>query len=494
MTFEEYRRHDATALAELIRTKQVSAAEVLEAALQRAEAVNPRINAIIHPLYDLAKKQLARLPEQAPFAGVPFLLKDLAIEYAGTPFSEGCAGLRDNVSRQTSVIVHRLEQAGLLFIGKTNTPEFGLTPYTEPQAFGPTCNPWQPDRTPGGSSGGSAAAVAAGITPFATASDGGGSIRIPASCCGLFGLKPSRGRITLGPQIGDAWQGASMEHCVSRSVRDSAALLDAIHGASPGDPYQIAPPTGSYLNDSRQLPGQLRIGFTTTHTLGQEVHADCQAAVTHTARLLEKLGHQVAPVEHPFQRSDLTEAFLYMIFGETAATVKGLEERLGRPATRHDVEPNTWSIALIGRTISAERFVSARRRWNDVARRMAAFHQEYDLLLTPTTALPPFPIGHLQPTPAERRLVGLVNRLGLGQLALGKIDELAEKVFTYIPFTPLANMTGQPSMSVPLHWNAEGLPVGSMFTASFGREDLLFRLAGQLEIAQPWFERWPELT
>ncbi len=493
MTFEEYRRYDATALAALIRQKELAASEALEIAIERAEAVNPRINAIIHPLYDLARQQLGQRPPAAPFSGIPFLLKDLTIEYAGTPFSEGCAGLRGQVSRQTSALVQRMEQTGLLFIGKTNTPEFGLTPYTEPQSFGPTRNPWNPERTPGGSSGGSAAAVAAGITPFATASDGGGSIRIPASCCGLFGLKPSRGRLTLGPQHGEGWQGAVMEHCVSRSVRDSAALLDAVHGDLPGDPYLTAPPAGTYLEASLQRPEALRIAFTSAHTLGQEVHADCRAAVDHAAHLLEDLGHQVEEVENPFRREDLTEVFLLMILGETAATVRALEERLGRPATRHDVEPNTWTIALMGRTISAEQFVSAKRRWNDVGRRMASFHQKYDLLLTPTVALPPFPIGQLQPTSAEKRLVEFVNRFDLGRLALRNLDRLAEKVFAYIPFTPLANMTGQPSMSVPLYWNDEGLPVGSMFTAPFGREDILFQLAGQLEEAQPWFDRVPDI-
>lgn len=493
MDFQEYRQYDALGLAALIRKKEIVSSELLELAIERAEAVNPRLNAIIYPLYERARRQALVTSPETPFAGVPFLLKDLTIELAGTPYSQGCAALRDNVSVQTSEMVRRLEEAGLVFLGKTNTPEFGLTPYTEPKAFGPTRNPWDLSRTPGGSSGGSAAAVAAGITPMATASDGGGSIRIPASCCGLFGLKPSRGRVSLGPQHGEGWQGAAMENCVTRSVRDSAALLDVIRGNMPGDPFPAHAPQRPYLEEVGRTPDTLRVGFSVDHPLGQELDPSCVEAVRKTATLLESLGHQVEEVDFPFHRQDLAESFIFMIMGETAATVNNLQAQLGRPPTRRDVEPNTWALTLLGKSLTAEQFVTARRQWNEVARRMGAFHQRYDLLLTPVTAMPPFPIGTLQPSAGERRLINFVNRFNLGWLAKSNINQLAEKVFSYIPFTPLANMTGQPSMSVPMHWTDEGIPVGSMFTAPMGREDMLYRLAGQLERAQPWFEKTPPL-
>jgi amidase len=493
MNFQEYRQYDALGLAELIRKKEILSSEVLELAIARAEAVNPKLNAIIYPFYERARRQVAVTSPETPFAGVPFLLKDLSIELAGTPFSQGCSALRGNESIRTSEMVRRLEESGLVFLGKTNTPEFGLTPYTEPQAFGPTHNPWDLSCTPGGSSGGSAAAAAAGIVPLATGSDGGGSIRIPASCCGLFGLKPSRGRVSMGPQYGELWQGATMENCLSRSVRDSAALLDVIRGNMPGDPFPVHTPKRPYLEEVDKTPDTLHIGFSVDHPLGHQVDPECVEAVRKTAALLENLGHQVEEVPFLFQRRDLAEAFIFMIMGETAATVSNLQEHLGRPPTRRDVEPSTWALALLGRSLSAEQFVMAIHRWNEVARRSGEFHQRYDILLTPVTAMPPFQTGHLQPSGAERQLISLVNRFNLGWLAKSNIDQLAEKIFSYIPFTPLANMTGQPSMSVPLHWTEEGLPVGSMFTAPMGREDMLYRLAGQLERTQPWFDNIPAL-
>lgn len=493
MNFSEYCSYDALGLAELVKREEVKPSELVEIAIERAEAVNPRLNAIVHPLYERARRQAEAVETTGRFAGVPFLLKDLMLELAGTPFSEGCGALKNYTSKETSEIVRRQEESGLVFVGKTNTPEFGLTPFTEPRAFGPARNPWDEERTPGGSSGGSAAAVAAGITPMATASDGGGSIRIPASCCGLFGLKPSRGRAPLGPQHGEAWQGAAMENCVSRSVRDSAALLDVIRGDMPGAPYPSAGPARPYLEEVYKAPETLRIGFSTQHTLGNQVDEASVAAVDHTSRLLEKLGHRVEEIPLPFFREDLTEVFIYMIMGETAATVTNLEIKLGRPARRQDVEPSTWALKLLGRSISAEQFVVARRRWNDISRRMAVFHEQYDLLLTPVVGMRPFPIGTLQPGKGEERLISVINSLGLGSLAKANVEQLAEKVFSYIPWTPLANMTGQPSMSIPLYWTQEEqLPVGSMFTAPVGREDLLFRLAAQLEKAQPWFDRAPE--
>lgn len=494
MTFEEYRRHDATALAELVRKGALQASEILDIAIARAEAVNPKINAIVHPTYELARKMANELSPNLPFAGVPLLVKDLLMEIAGVPMQTGCRGYKGYISKSDSYVVQKYREAGFLFLGKTNTPEFGLTPFTEPEVFGPACNPWNLERTTGGSSGGSAAAVAAGITPIATANDGGGSIRIPASCCGLFGIKSSRGRVSLGPAAGELWNGAVAEGCVSRSVRDSAALLDLIQGNAPGELYWTQAPVRPYVQEAQTPPQRLRIGFATTHTLGQTTDRECIAAVQHTARLLESLGHEVEEVPLPSHKEDLTKIFVMMVFGEAAGNVAELENYLGRKPRPSDVEQSTWALYLLGRSYSAMDFALAKRQWNLIARRMAAFHERYDLLLTPTLAMPPFPTGSLQPTRQERLLLSIVSTFGLKGLLRANVDELAEKIFAFIPFTPIANMTGQPSMSVPLHWTADGLPVGSMFTAALGRDDLLFQLAGQLEQAQNWFDRVPEVV
>lgn len=493
MTFEEYRQLDAAALAQLVQKKELQAVEILEIAIQRAEEVNPAINAVIHPLYDLARQMAQAVDTNAPLAGVPFLLKDLALQLKGTPVSSGCRSYKI-ISKADSALVHRYRELGLLFMGKTNTPEFGLTPYTEPEAFGPSRNPWNTSRTTGGSSGGSAAAVAAGITPIATASDGGGSIRIPASCCGLFGLKPSRGRLSLGPQQGEMWSGAVVEGCISRTVRDTALFLD-LSGATevPGEPYLFPNSQKSLTTALSAPPAKLTIGFATTHPLGLPVDADCIAAVHDAAALLESLGHHVEETDLPIEREDLTKVFLMMVFGETDATLRQMAQDIGRKVTRKDVEITTWGLHLLGREYTAGDYAFARRRWNDISRRLGAFHQRFDILLTPTVAMSPFPIGALQPTPTERRLLNIIGALNLKGLLNSKVDELADKTFGFIPFTPLANMTGQPSMSVPLFWNNEGLPVGTMFTAAIGRDDLLISLAGQLEQARPWKDRWPAL-
>ncbi len=493
MTFDEYRRYDALGLAELVRKDKVTAAELLDLAISRTEAVNPQLNAVIYKMYEEGKSLAAKVDKNAPFAGVPFLIKDLGLEVKGFPLRTGSKGYEGYISPEDSVLVRRFREAGLVYFGKTNTPEFGLTPYTEPQHFGPTRNPWNTERSAGGSSGGSAAAVAAGLTPIATASDGGGSIRIPASCNGLFGIKPSRGRVSLGNFKGEMWSGAVMEGCVSRSVRDSAAFLDALSGSAPGDPYIVQAPERPYLEEVEREPKPLRIGFSTRHTLGQPIDPECVKAVQDAVTLLQALGHKVEEVQLPYQKEDLKEVFVMMVFGEVAADLEKMGRHLGRKVTRNDVESNTYALGLLGRTYSAKDFVMARRRWNEVSRRVGLFHEDYDMLLTPTVSLPPFPIGAIQATPAERRLIEMINILGLGSLLRATVDQLAEKIFSYIPFTPIANMTGQPSMSVPLYWTEGNLPVGVMFSAAIGREDMLFQLAGQLERSQPWFDRVPDM-
>ena len=487
MTFEEYRRHDALGLAELVRKGDIQPQELVELAIGRIEAVNPQINAVIHRRFGEARVEAQKVDRSAPFAGVPFLVKDLGMEIEGMPMCSGSRGYRDYVSPKDSFAVQKMRKAGLLLLGKTNTPEFGITPYTEPALFGPTRNPWNPGHTPGGSSGGSAAAVAAGIVPMATANDGGGSIRIPASCCGLFGLKPSRGRVSWSALEGELWSGAAVENCVSRSVRDSAAYLDVVQGAAPGDPYIIAPPKRPYLEEVSTPPGRLRIGYTAAHTLGFPVDPACVKALENAVAVLREEGHDVSEVALPYRKEDLTEAFLVVIAVELAGELEVMKQYLGRKVRPSDVEPATFAFNLLGRSYSGVDFANAKRKWGEISRRLAIFHQTYDLLLTPTLAKRPFPIGSLQPKAAEKRLISVVNALRWGGAIKATIHSLADQIYDYIPWTPFANLSGQPSMSIPFHWTPEeNLPIGAMFTARLGEEDLLYRLAGQLERAAPW--------
>jgi len=492
MTFEEYRQHDALGLAELVKKKEVTALELVELAIQRAEAINPQLNAIIHKMYDTAREMAKDADADAVFSGVPFLIKEIGIHIKGEPLRRGSKAYKNFISSEDSSIVEKYRRGGLAFLGRTNTPEFGVTPYTEPEFFGPTRNPWNTNKTPGGSSGGSAAAVSAGIVPIATASDGGGSIRIPAANCGLFGIKPSRGRVSLGPQAGEWWSGAVVEGSVTRTVRDSAAFLDLIRGNEVGDLFLTTAPERPYLQEVETDPKPLKIAFSTQHTLGQTLHPECINAVHEAAKLLEELGHQVEEVDLPFEEKDLTEVFIMMIFGELAADLEELNDYLGRKMRPSDVETETYALGLLGRAFTAKDFALQKRRWNGIARQIGSFHQQYDILLTSTVSMPPFDIGALQPSSSEKTLLNVVNSTGLSAALKASVGQLAEKTFSYIPYTPIANMTGQPSMSVPLYWTPEGLPTGTMFSAALGREDLLFQLAGQLERAKPWFDKVPE--
>jgi amidase len=496
LSFNEYVKHDATALAALVRNGELTPADLLETAIARAEAVNPQLHAIVTPLYDKGRDMAEHLPENGPFRGVPFLLKDLELEWADTPMKSGCAGYQNYVSAQDSEVIKRLRKAGLVFFGKTNTPEFGLTPYTESKLYGPCRNPWKLTHSPGGSSGGSAAAVAAGIVPAATASDGGGSIRIPASCCGLFGLKPSRGRVTLGPRFGELWNGAVIGHALTRSVRDSAGLLDATAGPLAGDPYGIAPPERPFTEEVSCEPGKLRIAFSTQALMpGQTTDPECIKAVQETARLLERLGHTVEEIPLPYEKTIVTEAFFVNVLSETAGVLRELGHYLGRPVRRTDVELNTWAQARLAEGFSAADVAFQKRRWNTLNRAMGQLHETYDVFLTPTLPRPPITIGTFQNKASEERLLKLVDSLGGLKYLNGSktVNDLAERSLGYISFTVITNMTGQPSMSVPLHWSADGLPIGVMFAAKLGDEATLFRLAGQLEQERPWFEKRPVL-
>jgi amidase len=495
-TFKEYDRYDGLGLAELVRKKEISPEEICEEAISRIEKLNPRLNAVITRMFDRARKAVGEGLPEGPFTGVPFLLKDLIASYAGVPLTGGSKAYRSYIPREDSELVKRYKKAGLVIMGKTNCPEFGLLGITEPELHGPTRNPWNINHTPGGSSGGSAAAIASGMVPMASGGDGGGSIRIPSAYCALFGLKPTRGRNPTGPEHGAIWQGAVVEHVLSRSVRDSAAMLDATRGADTGAPYIIPPPERMYIEELDREPDSLKIAFNTLSPVGTEVHPECIKAVEETVRLLEDLGHNVEE-EHPdLDGKALANSYLTMYFGEIAADIEELKTILGRKAKQEDVEALTWTLGLLGRTYSAGYFVQQLREWGKASRVMGSFHEKYDLYLTPTAAFPPVKIGELQPKPAERVLMKLVNTLGLGKLvqASGMTDKIAIESLSKTPFTQLANFTGQPAMSVPLHWTAEGLPCGVQFIGKFGDEATLIRLAAQLEKAKPWFEKRPPMS
>jgi len=465
---------DGLDLAQLVRTKKVTSAELVDATIERIERLNPRLNAIVTPMYDEARR-VARTAPRGPFAGVPFLLKDLGAEYGGAPLSEGSAFLTGHyVSPVDSELVVRFKRAGLVVVGKTSTPELGILPTTEPAVFGPARNPWDVSRTTGGSSGGSAAAVAAGIVPLAHANDGGGSIRIPAACCGLFGLKPTRGRNPLGPHYGDLFCGLIAEHAVTRSVRDSAALLDATAGPGVGDPYCAPAVLRPFSAEVGAEPGQLRIAFTVKAPNGVPVHADCVAAVQEAARLAASLGHEVTEAAPAIDADAVMPGFLTLWSAGCAWSIDHWARQTGRAPAPEHFEPLTWILADMGRRRSAPDLLMALQDLQRVSRDVARFFETYDLVLTPTLAEPPVPLGSFAAD--DDPIHGL------------------RRSAQFVPFTQIANITGQPAMSTPLAWNAEGLPIGTHWMARYGEEATLFRLAGQLEQARPWAHRRPPVS
>ncbi|MGH9451242.1 MAG: amidase [Terriglobia bacterium] len=474
---DEFAHLDGLAQAELVRRKAVKPAELVEAAIRRIERINPRINAVIYPLFDQARALAGGEPNlpDGPFRGVPYLLKDILAAYAGAPLTAGSAFLRGQMPGQDSVLVSRLKHAGLVILGKTNTPEFGLVPTTEPVLFGPTRNPWSPERTAGGSSGGSAAAVAARMVPMAHANDGGGSIRMPASCCGIFGLKPTRGRISLGPFNGDVMGGLVVEHAVTVSVRDSAALLDATAGPALGDPYFAPLPTRPFLAEVGAKPGKLRIAVTASTLTGTPVHADCLAALYDAAKLCGELGHEVV---EDFPRLDgraAAQMFMAVWGAGCAAALDGSARLTGKPLSEDQFEPLTWALYQIGRTVSGSDYLQALSVLQMISRGVADFMARYDVVLTPVLGRPPVPLGWFSSPPLD----------GL---------EVQRRMEEFAAFTPLANVTGQPAISVPLFWNQEELPVGVQFAGRYGDEATLFRLAAQLEAARPWANRHPPVS
>ncbi|HLC41018.1 MAG TPA: amidase [Methylomirabilota bacterium] len=491
--FPEYHKYDGVGLAELVRAKQVTPAELVEEAISRIEAHNPTINAVVYTMYDQARASAVGDLPDGPFKGVPFLLKDLLAMYEGAPTSAGNRLLQRIPAPHDSEIVRRYKAAGVVILGKTNTPELGILPFTEPELFGATRNPWDVGRTPGGSSGGSAAAVGARMVPMAGGGDGGGSIRIPASCCGVFGLKVTRGRTPTGPDLGEVWHGFALEHVVTRSVRDSAAMLDAIAGADVGAPYSAPPQARPFLREVTTEPGRLRVAFTAQPFLGRTVHDDCVKGLEATVRLLQRLGHEVIEAAPKIDGEACAVAFLTILAGETRADVEWAARLAKRKPSLAGFEAATYALGLLGKAMSASDYANAARFLQTSAREVGRFFEQYDLLLTPTLSQPPVPIGALQPSRSERALLNTIAWLNAGWVlsALGLIKPLAAKTFDFIPYTPLFNVTGQPAMSVPLHWNDAGLPIGMHFAGRFGDEATLFRLAGQLERAQPWFDRAP---
>ncbi|MFN8643846.1 MAG: amidase family protein [Candidatus Binatia bacterium] len=473
MPFAEYAQYDGLGLAELVARGQVTPRELADEAIARIERHNPTLNAVIRELYDYGRG-LAAAPGAGPFRGVPFLLKDIMGNLAGVPTQSGTRFLVDLPAAQDDTLVARYKAAGLVPLGKTNVPEFGMLPTTESVLYGPARNPWNPRHSTGGSSGGSAAAVAAGIVPLAHANDGGGSIRIPAACCGLVGLKPSRARNPLGPVLGDALSGLICEHIVSRTVRDTAAMLDCTAGPEPGDPYMVVPPARPFAEEARTAPGRLRIAFCTTPPGGNPPHPECVAAVASAARLCEDLGHVVEEAAPPVDQAQLSQSFMAVWCAGLAMQIEAMAMLSGREIRAELFEGLTWALYEQGRQVSGAQYLIALAMLQMTGRAVGRFHETYDCWLTPTLGAPPIALGTID---VEQR--DLLTAFA--------------PIIDYVPFTPLQNATGQPAISLPLHWSADGLPVGVMFSAKLGDEATLLRLAGQLEQARPWKDRRPAI-
>lgn len=485
MNFEEYRRYDATGLAKLVADGEVSPGELLTLARERAAAVNTRINAIVRDIPTVHPAELS-----GPFAGVPFLIKDLGQDYAGLPTSAGSRALMSLPAAEHATVVQRWIDAGLVIFGKTNTPEFGAKAITEPVAWGPARNPWNLGRTPGGSSGGSASAVAAGIVPCAGANDGGGSIRIPAACCGLVGLKAGRGLTPMGPATGEAMHGAGVQGVVSRTVRDTAAMLDVISGGEPFGPYVPGLPDAPFASCVGADPGTLRIGVRVPSAINPSPHPEAVAAVEATVEKLTELGHHVDELpQAPFDDAALAKDFLLGWFVYAAFNVAEAKRVTG--AGNGSFEFDTLIMAALGRATRGVDYVAAVQRRHDHTRRLTTFFESYDLLMTPTLATPPPKIGEFElPAALQGGAELLIKTRTARALRFTKIvDTFVDKNLGWVPYTQLANLTGRPAISLPLHWTAAGLPLGVQFVAPLAGESLLIRLAAQLEQAMPWADR-----
>ncbi|MBI4184992.1 MAG: amidase [Proteobacteria bacterium] len=469
--FAEYESYDALGLAELIRRREVGAEEVLEAAIARVEALNPRLNAVVMRLYDLARAALAAGVPEGPLAGVPYLLKDISSHLAGTPTTRASRFFAEALAAEDSEHVRRLKRAGLVIFGKTNTCELGLSVTCEPRFYGPTRNPWDEGRTSGGSSGGAAAAVAAGMVPAAHATDGFGSIRVPAACCGLVGLKPSRGRNTFAPYLGEGAGGISAEHAVTRSVRDCAALLDAVAGPGEGDPYVAPAPARPYREEVGADPGRLSIAFTRGAPSRRSVAPECVRLVEETARLLAGLGHRVEEADPPIDGPAAWATFATIMAANTVVNLSR-HPREGRPARADEVERVTWATKELGERVSGADYLRATQAAHKLGRDMARFHRAHDLLLTPALASPPVKLGWLD-------------------MMMDDVRAYWDRIEAFTPFSVWFNLTGQPAMVLPLGETENGLPLAVQLVARYGDEAALFRVAAQLEVAKPWRDRRP---
>lgn len=462
MRFPEYDKYDALGLAALVRRREITPAEILDAMVQRVEERNPKLNAVVIAAFDQARDAIAAGLPDGPFTGVPYLIKDLHAPVAGLPLCHASRLWRSTKFDFDSETVARLRGAGFVIAGRTNAPELGMNVSTEPALWGAAHNPWALDHSTGGSSGGAAAAVAAGMLPAAHATDSMGSIRVPASCCGLVGLKPTRGRNPVGPHRGDATQGLSHEHCVSRSVRDSAAILDVTNGPDEGAPWFTAPPTESFLSEVGRDPGRLRIGLVTEAANGAPVDQECKAAVERAGKLCEERGHHVEPVDLGHDGQGLIDACNLILFSGLAGLIAQREAELGRKARADELEPLTRAVAAAWRPTLAVEMHGALARINRVVRQAARLWRKVDIVITPTLAQPPAKLGTLRTDGDDWK---------------GAVDA----AFRYCPFTPLFSASGQPAMSLPLLKSSLGLPIGVQCAARFGEDGLLFRLAAQLE-------------
>jgi amidase len=465
---------DGIAQAELVRRREVSPLELVDAAIERIERVDPPLNSVVTPLFEAARETASGPLPAGPLSGVPFLVKDLGCGQAGVRQTNGSRALRDYVPTRDSPLVTRYRDAGLVIIGRTSTPEFGNHSTTEPVLFGPTRNPWDLERTTGGSSGGSAAAIAAGLTSIASGGDGAGSLRIPASCCGVFGFKPSRGRVSGAPG-GDSIGNLAIRHAMSRSVRDNAALLDVAAQPEPGDPFVAPPPKGTFLAEAGREPGRLRIAWTATPAIDTTIDAECVAAVRVTAELLEDLGHDVVEGAPALDGEVIVGSLLAVWAAHNLEDALDCERLLGRPLEADELEITTWELVEHGRSLTALDLLAAMAAFRSTTRTIGAFFEDHDLWLTPTLARPPEPLG-------------VLNQSSGSALGWQRMDS------GFNPFNPWANISGCPSMSLPMHWSADGLPIGVLATARYGDEATLFRLAAQLEAARPWADRWPAIA
>ncbi len=468
---EDYAAYDGLGLAKLVRDKKVRPLDLVDAAIAAIEAKNPTLNAVVWTMFDRARDSAKKKLPDGPFRGVPFLLKDIMGDMAGVPTRQGSRFMPAVPSAHNSELVNRFLKAGLIPLGKTNVPEFGLVGTTESKLYGPARNPWNLAHSTGGSSGGSGAAVASGMVPVAHANDGGGSIRIPASCNGLVGLKPTRARNPLGPLVGDAMGGLICEHIVSKSVRDTAAMLDVTAGVDLGDPYVAPPAPKSWLAASKKKPGKLRIAIARTRLDGDPLHPDCVAAVDHAAKLLKSLGHKVVEASPPVNPAEMMGPFMALWTGGLAMQIDFIEAMTGQKPGIKKLEGLTLGLYEAGKAVSAAEYGMAIIMIQQLARRVAHWHKDYDVWLTPTLGLPPIP-------------------LGLFDGSIRDVREGFAPMVNYVPFTALQNATGQPAINLPLFWNEAGLPIGTQFVGRFGEEAVLLQLATQLEKADPWRKRY----